>query len=155
MKQKKPAFFTNLQRDKLIVALQMHDITAKLNLAMRVRRMVFTLDYAQDHFPRLYMQSMTSPKELIMTLDQRKHRCYITPPKDRDLFYAFYDITERLEKLGGRLSLTGDKPKQGPMRALLQVYVDGAATIALTLMETTKGKINSDTSFQLPDGTTP
>lgn len=152
---KKPAIFSGIQRDKLIVALQMHDITFKLNLAMRVRKVTFTIDYAQDHFPRLYMQSMNSPKQVVMQLDQRKHRCFITPPTDRDLFYAFYDITERLEKLGGRLSLTGDKPKQGPMRCLLQVYVDGATRIALTLMETTKGKIKSDTSFQLPDGTTP
>ena len=151
----KPSAFTGIQRDKLIVALQMHDITAKLNLAMRVRRVVFTLDYAQDHFPRLYMQQMDGLRQQIMQLDQRKHRCFITPPTDRDLFYTFLDITERLEKLGGRLSLTGDRPKQGPMRALLQVYVDGASRIALTLMDTSKGKRKSDTSFQLPDGTTP
>lgn len=149
------SLFVGLQRDKLIVALQMHDITAKINLAMRVRGITFTLDYAEDHFPRLYIQMRTGPKQLLMRLDPRTHRCYIIPPMDRDLFLAFYDITERLEKLGGRLSLTGDRPKQGPMRALLQVYVDGASRIALTLMDTSKGKRKSDTSFQLPDGTTP
>ena len=144
---KKPSIFTGVQRDKLIVALQMHDITAKLNLAMKVRKVIFTLDYVQDHFPRLYMEALGTPKQLIMTLDPRKHRCFITPPTDRALFYTFLDITERLEKLGGRLSLTGDKPKQGPRRCMLQVYVDGSSTIALTLMGINKGQIKTDTAF--------
>lgn len=151
----KPSIFTGVQRDKLIVALNMHDITAKLNLAMRVRKVTFTLDYTKDHYPRFYMQSMSGPKQLVMLLDPRKHRCFITPPTDRDLFLAFYDITERLEKIGGRLSLTGKKPPQGPRICLLQVYVDGASTIALTLMDAKKGQVKTDTSFQLPDGTMP
>jgi len=152
---KKPSIFCGVQRDKLIVALQMHDITAKLNLAMRVRKVTFTLDYAKDHFPRLYMQSMSGPTQQVMQLDQRRHRCFITPPMNRDLFLAFYDMTERLEKLGGRLSLSGDKPVNGPRRCMFQVYVDGASTIALTLMSAKKGQVKTDTSFQLPDGSTP
>lgn len=147
--------FNPIQREKLLIALQMHDMVAALNLAMRVRKLSFILDYSEDHFARLYMQRPGEGRQQIMLLDQRKHACYITPPSDRDLFFAFTDITERLHKLGGRLSLTGDKPRQGPKRAVLQVYVDGATKIALTLLDTTKGKKKTDTAFQLPDGSTP
>jgi hypothetical protein len=142
-------------RDKLIIALQMEDIVGGINLAMRVRKLSFTLDYSVDHFPRLYMQLPDGPRQQIMKLDVRKHCCYISPPSDRELFFAFNDIHERLRKLGGRLSLTGDRPKQGPRRVVLQVYVEGATKIALTLMDTFKGRSKTETAFQLPDGTTP
>jgi hypothetical protein len=142
-------------RDKLIIALQMEDIVGGINLAMRVRKLSFTLDYSVDHFPRLYMQLPDGPRQQIMKLDVRKHCCYISPPSDRELFFAFNDIHERLRKLGGRLSLTGDRPKQGPRRVVLQVYVEGATKIALTLMDTFKGRSKTETTFQLPDGTTP
>ena len=152
---KKKAPIVGLQREKLILALQMHDIVGGINLAMRVRRVSFTLDYATDPFPRLFMEMPGIEREKIMLLDQRKHCCYISPPANRELFFAFNDIHERLHKLGGRLSLTGDRPKQGPMRVLLQVYVDGINRMGLTLMDTFKGKSKVDTSFELPDGTVP
>ena len=155
MKKKKATPITGIYRDKLIIALQMEDIIAGINLAMRVRKLSLTLDYSTDHFPRLYIEMPNTPKQLIMKLDPQKHCCYMSLPRDRDLFFAFNDIQERLGKLGGRLSLTGDRPKQGPRRALLQVYVEGATQIALTLMDATKGNVTVDTSFQLPDGTTP
>ncbi len=155
MKKKKPAPIIGTQREKLIVALQMTDIVGAINLAMRVRKLSFTLDYSEDHFARLYVEMPGTSREQIMLLDQRKHCCYISPPKNRELFFAYNDIHERLLKQGGRLSLTGDKPREGPRRCLLQVYVDGAAKMGLTLMETTKGKKLVDTAFQLPDGTVP
>jgi len=155
MKSKKPPPIVGAQRDKLIVALLMQDMLAAINLAMRVRKLKFTLDYSDDHFARLYLEAPDIPPERIMLLDPRKHCCFITAPRNRELFFATVDIIERLEKLGGKLSLTGDRPKQGPRRALLQVYVDGATKIALTLMDVHKGKVKHDTSFQLPDGTTP
>ena len=142
-------------RDKLIIALQMQDIVGGINLAMRVRKLSFTIDYSVDHFPRLYMQMPGIPSQQIMRLDPRKHCCFIAPPSNRELFFAFNDIHERLQKLGGRLCLRGDKPLQGPRRCLLQVHVDGATKIALTLMDATKGKKKTDSSFQLPDGSTP
>jgi len=113
------------------------------------------LDYATDHFPRLLVSMPDITPERFMLLDQRKHACYITPPSNRELFFAMVDITERLHKIGGRLSLTGEKPRQGPKRAMLQIYVDGANRTALTLMDAAKGKVLHDTSFSLPDGTTP
>jgi hypothetical protein len=143
------------QRESMILALTMDELVAGLNLAMRVRKVTLILDYTQDPFPRLYIEMPGVEKQQIMLLDQRKHCCYITPPSNRELFFAFNDITTRLHKAGGRLSLTGDKPKEGPRRALLQIYVDGATNIALTLMDTVKGKKKTDTDFQLPDGTTP
>lgn len=155
MKKKKPAPIIGMQREKLIVALQMPEILGALNLAMRVRKISFILDYSEDHFARLYMETPGIPKQQIMLLDQRKHCCYISPPGHRELFTAFIDISDRLAKLGARISLTGDKPREGPRRCLLQAYVDGANKMGLTLMETTKGKKLIDTSFQLPDGTTP
>ena len=154
MKKKAPPI-AGAQRDKLIIALQMEDLVGAINLAMRVRKLSFTIDYTQDHSPRLYMQMPDGPIQQIMKLDVRKHCCYISPPSNRELFFAFADITERLHKMGGRLSLTGDRPTQGPRRALLQVYVDGARKIALTLMDTTKGHRKTEFSFQLPDGSTP
>lgn len=153
MSQKKP--IAGALRDKLIIALQMQDLVGQLNLAMRVRKISFTLDYSIDHSPRLYMQMPGVPAQLVMWLDVRKHCCYIQPPSNRELFVAFADITERLYKQGGRLSLTGDKPKEGPRRCKFQIYVDGADKIALTLVDVTKGKRATETSFQLPDGTTP
>src|SRR5690242_20702258 len=120
-----------MQREKLLLALSMEELVAGLNLAMRVRKITFLLDYAQDPFPRLYMEMPGIEKQQIMLLDQRKHCCYITPPSNRELFFAFNDITTRLHKLGGRLALTGDRPKQGPMRALMQIYVDGATNVAI------------------------
>lgn len=155
MSKKKTPPIVGMQREKLIIALQMSEIVGAINLAMRVRKVTFTLDYSEDHFARLFMEVPGLQKERIMLLDQRKHCCYIAPPTQRDLFFAFNDIHERLRKLGGRLSLTGDRPKVGPRRCLLQVYVDGASKMGLTLMETTKGKKLTDTNFQLPDGTTP
>lgn len=142
-------------RDKLIIALQMHEIVGAINLAMRVRKLSFTLDYSIDHSPRLYMAMPGIPPQQIMWLDVRKHCCYIQPPRNRELFVAFADITERLHKLGARLSLSGAKPPNGPKRCAFQVYVDGADKIALTLSAATKGHKITDTSFQLPDGTTP
>jgi hypothetical protein len=153
--KKKVKPIVGMQRESMILALSMDELVAGLNLAMRVRKLTFTLDYSQDHFPRLYIEMPGIEKQQIMLLDQRKHCCYIMPPSNRELFFAFNDITTRLHNSGGRLSLTGDRPKQGPMRALLQIYVDGATNIALTLMDTTKGKKKTDTDFQLPDGTTP
>lgn len=155
MKKKKPTPIIGAQREKLIVALQMADILGAINLAMRVRKVSFTLDYSEDHFARLYMEMPDISREQIMLLDQRKHCCYVSPPSNKELFFAFNDIHERLRKLGSRISLTGEKPRQGPMRCLLQVYVDGASKMGLTLMETTKGNYLKDTDFQLPDGTTP
>lgn len=152
---KKPSVFTGMQRDKLIIALQMNELVGALNLVLRVRGATLQIDYTLDHSPRLYLARPGVEREVIMKLDVRKHACYITPPQNRELFLIFADITERLHKLGGRLSLTGDKPRQGPRRCLLQIYVDGATSIALTLMETTKGKRITDKSFELPDGTTP
>jgi hypothetical protein len=147
--------FVGVQRDKLIIGLLMHELTAALNLALSVRRATLEIDYTQDHFPRLYLARPGVEREQIMQLDPRKHACYITPPRNRELLVIFADITERLFKLGGRLTLTGDRPKQGPRRCVLQIYVDGARAIALTLMETTKGNRITDHAFQLPDGTTP
>lgn len=152
---KKKSPIVGIQREKLIIALQMHEMVGALNLAMRVRKLTFELDYSRDHFPRLCVSMPDVPAEQFMLLDQRKHYCWITPPRNHELFVAMSDISERLHKLGGRMSLTGDKPKHGPKRALLQIYVDGTSKIALTLMDTTKGHCKSDTSFQLPDGTTP
>lgn len=153
-RSKRPAI-AGLQREKLILALQMHEIVGGINLAMRVRKISFTLDYSEDHYARLFMDMPDIPRERIMLLDQRKHCCYIAPPTNRELFFGFNDIHERLHKIGGRLSLSGDRPRQGPMRCLLQVYVDGTTKMGLTLMDTTKGKKNTQTSFELPDGTTP
>ena len=153
--KKKSTPIVGKQREKLIIALQMSEIVGALNLAMRVRKISFTLDYSEDHFARLYMEMPDIPKQQIMLLEQRKHCCYISPPSHRELFTAFIDISDRLAKQGGRISLTGDKPRQGPRRCLLQVYVDGANKMGLTLMETTKGKKLVDTSFALPDGTVP
>ena len=155
MSKKKTPPIVGTQREKLILALQMQDIVGGINLAMRVRKVTLTLDYSEDPFPRLYMEMPDIPKQQIMKLDQRKHCCYIWPPTDRELFFAFNDLHERLCKFGGRLSLTGDKPRVGPQRCLLQVYVDGADKMGLTLMETFKGRFKTDTVFQLPDGTTP
>lgn len=155
MSSKKLPGIIGIQREKLIIALQMNELVGALNLALKTRHASLEIDYTQDHFPRLYLARPGIERQQIMLLDPRKHACYITPPSDRELFFIFIDITERLRKLGGRLSLTGDKPKQGPRRCLLQIYVDGARTIALTLMDTTKGKRKLETSFQLPDGTTP
>ena len=151
----KPTLFSGTQRDKLIIALQMNELVGALNLALRVRKATLEIDYTIDHSPRLFLARPGIEREQIMQLDVRKHACYITPPRNRELLVLFADITERLHKIGGRLSLTGDKPRQGPRRCLLQIYVDGARTIALTLMETTKGKRIIDKSFELPDGTTP
>lgn len=155
MSSKKLPGIIGAQREKLIIALQMNELVGALNLALKTRRASLEIDYTQDHFPRLYLARPGIEREQIMMLDQRKHACYITPPYNRELFTLFIDITERLRKFGGRLLLTGDKPKQGPRRCLLQIYVDGARTIALTLMDTTKGRKKTDTAFQLPDGTTP
>lgn len=154
MKSKKSAI-VGAQRDRLIIALEMQDLVGALNLAMRVRKLQFTLDYATDHFPRLMVSMPNVAPEQFMLLDQRKHCCYINVPRNRELFFAVTDIVERLSKHSGRLTLTGDRPRQGPMRALLQIHVEGATKTALTLMDTTKGKVATDTSFQLPDGTTP
>lgn len=151
---KKPPF-VGVQRDKLIVALQMEEMVSAVNIVMRARKLVFTIDYTMGHHPRLLVSMPGVDPEQIMLLDPRKHACYITPPRHRDLFFAMSDMTERLFKMGGRLSLTGDKPAHGPRRCILQIYVEGASKIALTLMDTTKGKRKHDTSFQLPDGTTP
>jgi hypothetical protein len=155
VRQKKPKPFVGQQKDKLIIALQMHELVGSLNLALRVRRASLEIDYTLDHKPRLFIARPGVEREKIMDLDVRKHICYITSPRNLELFAIFADITERLHKIGGHLSLTGDKPLQGPRRCMLQIYVDGARDIALTLMETTKGRRIIDTSFQLPDGTTP
>lgn len=152
---KKKAPIVGIQREKLILALETHDIVSGINLAMKVRRVSLTLDYATDPFPRLFMEMPGVERERIMLLDQRKHCCYISPPSNRELFFAFNDIHRRLHKLGGRLSLTGDRPKQGPMRVRLQAYIDGTNKVGLTLMETFKGKSKVDTSFELPDGSVP
>lgn len=143
------------QREKLLIALQMEEITAAINTALRIRKVTVELDYSEDHFPRLYLSMPGVARIPWMKLDPRKHACYVQPPGHPDLFAVAIDLQERLRKYGARLALTGDKPRHGPRRCLLQVYVDGARTIALTLMDTTRGKRASDTAFQLPDGTTP
>lgn len=147
--------FTGVQKDKFILALVVNDVTSAINTALRIRKATFTLDYSEDHFARLYVSMPGINKEMVLRLDQRKHICYVTFPKNRSLFAVMQDISERLAKLGASLNLTGDRPKQGPARAVLQVYVQGADKIAISLMDVFKGKKKSDTAFQLPDGTTP
>lgn len=153
MAKKSP--ITGHYRDKLLVALDMPELLGAVNAAMRVRRAELTLDYACDHHPRLLLSRPGVEAERIMVLDTRKHLCYISPPTNQELLAIFLDIMERLAKLNARMRLTGTRPKQGPRRAALQIHVDGANTIAITLMDVLKGKRNKDTSFQLPDGTTP
>lgn len=154
-KKKRPAPIVGEQKDKLIIALQIDELVGTINRALRVRKASFEIDYTEGPHPKLYLARPGIEREAIMTLDPRKHLCYSMPPKNRELFVIYADLTESLFKLGARLFLSGEKTRTGAKRCALQIQVTGARRIALTLMDTTRGHRKIDTAFQLPDGTTP
>lgn len=142
-------------KDKLIVGLTMDDATAAINQAMRVRKLKFTLDFSEDTHARLYAGMPGAPRECVMEVSPRTKICYRKTPQNRDLRAAIDDMHERLAKLNAGLILTAFKSPNKKPESRLQLRVGGARTVALTLMDCIKGKSKIDSSFQLPDGTTP
>lgn len=154
MPPKKDLRIVGAQRDRLIVGLTMGDALAAINLAMRVRKLTFTLDFT-DHIAKLFVSMPGVPREGVMVVSPRNKVCYRVNPGNRELFVAIADLHDRLAKLESGLILTAFKEPGKKPESRLQMRVGGARTIALTLMDCVKGHIKHDTSFQMPDGTTP
>lgn len=147
--------FTGIQKDKLIIALSLSEIVAAINLAMRVRKLSLILDHTDKHSPKLLVEMPGIPAQVIMQYDYRKRCCYQIPPSNHELFFAVNDIKDRLDKFDAKLALGGNRSHTGARRCVLQVTVEGASQVGVTLMEAVRGQRTVDTSFQLPDGTTP
>lgn len=143
------------QKDRLIVALTMHDAVAAINLAMRVRKLRFTIDFSQGATAKLYVSMPGVEPEGVMVVNPRSKVCYRVDPINFELRAAIQDMHNRLAKLQSGLILVAFKEPNKKPEARLQLRVGGARTIALTLMDCVKGELKIDSSFQLPDGTTP
>ena len=144
-----------IQRSKLVIALQMDDIVSNINTALRTRKATLTLDYSEDHSPRLFLARPGVSREMIMLLNTRKHAYYTLPPTNNELHAIYTDLRTRLNKLDAYLALTEKRPKAGPRIAALQVQVFGVGHTALTLSSTAKGTSKVEHIFTLPDGTIP
>lgn len=154
MLHKKDLRIVGVQRDKLIVGLTMDDAVAAINLAMRVRKITFTLDFT-DVVARLHVGMPGVISENIMVVNPRSKVCHRVHPVHPDLRAAIDDMHVRLSKLEAGMILTAFKEPGKKPESRLQLRVGGARTIALTLMDCIKGHRKTDTSFQLPDGSTP
>lgn len=151
MKTKKKAKpIVGLQREKLLVGLQMYDIVDGLNRAMQARKLEVRLDYTHP-FPYLDVRMPGTAWERWMTLNHRTKTCLVTAPYNPDLRAAVVDMHTRMTDLDCSLSLTADSPRNKKKRALFQVYVGGARTIALTLLDVNRGESKIDRIFETPD----
>lgn len=145
-----------IQKDKLIVALQMEDAVRAINTAMRARKMKFTLDFAEkDHLARLYAEMPGIEREGIMVVNPKTKFCVRVNAAHPDLAAALNDINIRLQSFEAGYVLAADKPPNKKRHAALQLHFRGARKIVLTLMSANEGQVKSDTEFKLPDGTVP
>lgn len=156
MKKRPPHRLVLDDREKLLIALQMEDMVRNVNTVLKTRGVTFLLDYKTDMSkPALYIERPGVEPERIMTLDPRKRVSYVVMPRNKELHSFTVDLGDRLKKFEARLILVSEKGPVGPRRAKLQLYVDGATHIALTLMSVGRGGVLTDTQFTMPDGTLP
>lgn len=150
MNQMKP-----INRDKLILSLLVRDITAAINLAMRVRKVSLKLDYT-DLIPKLRAVSpLANTEEVYMYADPRKKNTTLRYMSDPALHAFQRDIDVRLGKMQANLTFVAEKPFNRKPICKLQVHVRGVRNMVLTLAETTRDNIIEEFNFQTPDGETP
>lgn len=145
----------SINRDKLILSLLVHDITAAINLAMRVRKVSFKLDYT-DVIPKLKVVSpLADTVEVYMWTDPRKKITHMRTMTDDALAAFQRDIESRLAKMEAHLMFVAEKPHNKKPVCKLQVHVRGVRQIVLTIAETTRDHVIEEFNFQTPDGVTP
>lgn len=156
MSTKKDLRIVGDQRGKLIVGLTMDDAVAAINLALRVRKAAFVADFThKDHLARLYIEMPGVQRELIYLANPRTKTAQRFFPQEEQLNFLINDMHDRLAKLECGLLFAAEKPFNQKPECKLQLHVSGARRVVLTLMDCKKGATLRDTSFQLPDGTTP
>lgn len=145
----------SINQEKLILSLLVHDITAAVNLAMRLRGITLTLDYSKM-IPHLVVTSkLTDAKENWMWANPRTRRAVIRNLEDAQLRMFQIDIQDRLWKMGAQLIFVAEKPYNKKPICKLQIRVTGARQMVLTLADVEDGKVISEINFQTPDGDTP
>lgn len=147
---------TPLQRERLIIGLQMEDSLRAINTAMRVRKLSFTLDFThKDHLARLYVEMPGVPREGMMVVNWRTKYMFRVPSMHRDLAAGLNDINERLQAFDAAYLLAADKPPNQKPQAALQLHFKGARRQVMTLMKCNRGQSLTSHHFTMPDGTVP
>lgn len=156
MAKKKPARLVGADRDRLLIALLMHDVTAALNQVMRTRGLKLTLDAThKDHQVRLFVSRPGVEPQGWMVANSRTKVCAMVVPPHPELASAVVDIIERLAKFEARLILLCHKPPGKKITGKLQVQFSGARLYVLTIADVVAGKIVHETTFTTPDGVVP
>ena len=145
-----------IEKDKLIVALQMDECLNAINTTMRVRGITLRLDYAgADHLARLWVSRPGVEEQGWMVTNPRKKNTFWIYPAHPDLRAFVEDVMERLRKLDATMVIAAEKPYNKKPIAKLQIQFAGAKRIVLTLVDVEKGKSKKDVGFLTPDGRAP
>jgi hypothetical protein len=141
-------------RDKLIVGLQVHEIVDAINIVLKARGLTLHLDYTTV-FPKLQISRNGEKPVTWLEVNPKIQKCFVRLLPGLELQSAVNDLLERLGKAEARLALTTQKRRDGRKECRLQVYVDGASTIALTLLTARKGQHIIDRTFTVPGAIKP
>lgn len=144
-----------VQREKLLFALQLHDMVGGINYLLTKHKGWLRIDYTDSVVPKLMLDVEGLAQECLGFLDTRRRIYYKRALLNPHLAQVWSEIQDMLTEYDAVLTLTSKQPKQGKRLALLQVQISHASAVSLTLMGVAKGKSISDNVFQLPDGETP
>ncbi len=139
-------------RDRLILGLTIHDLIGGINGLIQKHKLKFKLSYYQ----RTYHEAVFSVSSgdgmfhEVMRANPRNHSFWWNAALDTKIEACMCELRQFLADNSASLRLACNKRKDGVPVAKLQIYVEGAALTALTLMEVTKKTSITDTSFELP-----
>lgn len=139
-------------RDRLILGLTIHELIGGINALMKKYELRFKLSYYNYtyHEAVLSVSNGNGMFHEVMRANPRKHTFWWSAAFDTDIEAYMRELRQFLTDNSASLRLACNKRKDGVPVAKLQIYVEGAALTALTLMEAKKKTSVTDTSFELP-----
>lgn len=139
-------------RDRLILGLTIHELIGGINALMKKYGLKFKLSYHNYRYYEAVLSVSNSNGMFheVMRANPRNHSFWWSTAFDTDIEACMMELRQFLANNSASLRLACNKRKDGVPVAKLQIYVEGAALTALTLMEVKKKTSVTDTSFELP-----
>ena len=139
-------------RDRLILGLTIHELIGGINALMKKYELKFKLSYYNYtyHEAVLSVSNGNGMFHEVMRANPRNHFFWWSAAFDTNIEACMHELRQFLADNSASLRLACNKRKDGVPVARLQIYVEGAALTALTLMEARKKTSITDTSFELP-----
>jgi len=136
--------------DKVDMFLNTPDFIDAWNIAIRVRKGSFAIDYT-THVPRLYVMAKGVEPEIWQQINTRRKAIYRKRPESLTLGLLIDDIQSRLAKLGARLEFVWMQNAQQQKFAKLQIRSQYSKTYVATLAEVKRGQRKAFGEFELTD----